>query len=147
MKNENENEIKRAFAMEVIEKWEKDLETYPKDKLEARSVLRACIKEIQSLLPKEEETKTEEPHKCKYCEAMTTQPDDTCYAKPTESDEVKDIITTEMVLKAQQAVLANHRDALANPNYAIDFIQSLKQPTLEQKARKAYKVNNFRRVL
>jgi len=81
----------------------------------------------------EPETKTESEHHKMVRRQLAQELKE---HEETESDEVKDVITTEMVLRAQEAILANHRDALANPNFAIDFIQSLKQPTLEQKARK-----------
>jgi len=197
----NENEIKRAFAMEVIE-WIKECKNsvfaLSASELELK-MLQGFQRKTESLLPKEEEvdwSNASELDKLKYAaktykkgsrvvspyqniiftvatkEYVTPQDDDWVngifykgnngnilamredvftgeylfyYGKwaeivepenKNESDEVKDIITTEMVIKAQQAVLANHRDALANPNYAIDFINSLKQPTLEQRARK-----------
>jgi len=194
----NENEIKRAFAMEVIEFIDEMIKECINEGFNT-SKFKLTLDFVQSLLPKEEEvdwSNASELDKLKYAaktykkgsrvvspyqniiftvatkEYVTPQDDDWVngifykgnngnilamredvftgeylfyYGKwaeivepenKNESDEVKDIITTEMVIKAQQAVLANHRDALANPNYAIDFINSLKQPTLEQRARK-----------
>jgi len=140
----NENEIKRAFAMEVIEKLNKRFDTLLSVEDERKSELSWVTNIIKSLLPKEEEVELKEATPDMQEQFVKANPE-----TKTESDEVKAGEQCEVKDSEEDEWFTGHTylgvknskgqylcEAIEEDGWCYVWDEIRQPQTLEQKARK-----------